>query len=353
VTHLPGSLARGRFRPVSAAAGFQGLMAGLVLLAICLTGQVAGAAALEKVTFMPQWLPQAQFVGYYVAQEKGIYRRHGLEVKILRGGPDRGGTDAMQNAKADFGTMFLATGIKKRAQGLKIVNIAQTGQRSAFLLVAKKNHGIHTPLDLMGKKVSLWDGDFQIQPRLFFQKYNLAVTVVPQSATLNLFLRDGVHAASAMRYNEYHLLLNAGVDPEELTVFAMADHGLDFPEDGIYCREETWRRHPERCRKFVAASLEGWREAFAHPEEALNIVMKYIMAAGVKTNRVHQKWMLEHMQKVIEPPKSGVSMGFLAPGDYERVAQALLSEQVIKIAPDYAAFYRDVLNHVEKRQSRR
>jgi len=147
--------------------------------------------------------------------------------------------------------------------------------------------------------------------------------------------------------------LNAGVDPEELTVFAMADHGLDFPEDGIYCREETWRRHPERCRKFVAASLEGWREAFAHPEEALNIVMKYIMAAGVKTNRVHQKWMLEHMQKVIEPPKSGVSMGFLAPGDYERVAQALLSEQVIKIAPDYAAFYRDVLNHVEKRQSRR
>ena len=40
-----------------------------------------------------------------------------------------------------------------------------------------------------------------------------------------------------MWYNEYHLILNAGVNPEELTTFPMADYGMNFPEDGIYCLE--------------------------------------------------------------------------------------------------------------------
>ncbi|MCX5799224.1 MAG: ABC transporter substrate-binding protein, partial [Proteobacteria bacterium] len=43
---------------------------------------------LKKVVFVPQWLPQAQFAGYYVAKEKGIYKKYGIDITILRGGPD-------------------------------------------------------------------------------------------------------------------------------------------------------------------------------------------------------------------------------------------------------------------------
>ena len=39
--------------------------------------------ALKKVSFIPMWSPQAQFAGYYVALEKGIYQEYGLEVNIL------------------------------------------------------------------------------------------------------------------------------------------------------------------------------------------------------------------------------------------------------------------------------
>lgn len=308
----------------------------------------AQEADLKKVSFIPQWQPQSQFAGYYVAYEKGFYRQHNLDVKILRGGPDRPPSELLAQGKADFGTMLLTTGIIKRAQGVKLVNIGQLVQRSALMLVAKKAGGINTPQDINGKKVGLWGGDFQGQPRAFFQKYQLAVKTIPQSATLNLFLRGGVEVASAMWYNEYHLILNAGMNPEELTTFFMADHGLNFPEDGIYCLEDTYKNRPELCRSFVQASIAGWQYAFAHPEEALDIVMKYVNAANVATERVHQKWMLARMQDIILPSGSNLPMGTLQAEAYDPAAQELRKNGLIKKIPPFAEFFVNCLASHEK-----
>ena len=41
-------------------------------------GNVYGQS--ERIVFTPQWTPQSQFAGYYVAQAKGFYQEEGLEV---------------------------------------------------------------------------------------------------------------------------------------------------------------------------------------------------------------------------------------------------------------------------------
>ena len=324
----------------------------LALLGCLLLGAGFPAGAQEtglaKVSFIPQWIPQAQFAGYYVAYEKGFYRRRHLDVQILRGGPATPASEELARNRATFCTMFLATGIEKRAQGVKLVDIAQIVQRSALMLVAKKSSGINTPQDIDGKKVGLWMDEFQLQPRAFFRKYHLKVKVIPQSATLNLFMRGGVEVASAMWYNEYHQLLNAGMNPEELTTFLLADYGINFPEDGIYCLETTLKNHPQRCRDFVAASLEGWQYAFAHPDEALDIVMRYVVAANVATDRVHQKWMLEKMRAIIQPPGWGLPLGMLRKEAYESVAQGLQNAGLIRAIPAYAAIYHNCASSDEK-----
>ena len=109
------------------------------------------------------------------------------------------------------------------------------------MLIAKKRSGIESVRDLEGKRIGLWGGNFQIQPMAFFRKYDLSVTTVPLYSTVNLFLKGAVEAASAMWYNEYHIILNSGYNPDELTLFFFSDFGLNFPEDGLYCIEETYR----------------------------------------------------------------------------------------------------------------
>ncbi|MEW6386226.1 MAG: ABC transporter substrate-binding protein [Thermodesulfobacteriota bacterium] len=299
------------------------------------------AQDLKTVSFLPQWVPQAQFAGYYVAFEKGFYRERGLNVKILRGGPDFPPSELLPTGQVDFGTMFLTTGIAKRAHGFKLINIAQIVQRSALMLVAKKSSGIRVPADLQGKKVGLWGPEFQILPRAFFHQYQLTVKPVPQGATMNLFLRGGVEAASAMWYNEYHQILAAGLDPEDLTTFLLSDYGLKCPEDGIYCLEQTFKKDPDTCVAFVQASIQGWKYAFAHPEEALDIVMKYVNAAQVATNRVHQKWMLQRMQDIIQPPGADLLLGSLKEETYYQVARELKNNGLIQQIPPFSQFFID------------
>jgi len=313
-----------------------------VLGALLIPISVHAEANLKKVVFIPQWVPQAQFAGYYIAAEQGIYRKHGLEVTVLSGGPQKPPPlDLLREGKADFATLWLSTGIQARAQGLNLVNIGQVLPRSALMLVAKKSRGIRSPRDIQGKKVGLWGPMFQLQARAFFKKYDLDVTIIPQSFSVNLFLRDGVDVASAMWYNEYHTILAAGLNPEELTPFFFHEHGLNFPEDGIYVLEDRFKRDPEMCRSFVKASIEGWLGAFAHKEKTLDMVMKNLKGEHMPANRVHQRWMLERMKDLILPSDQSDLGVQLLPGDYSRVATSLHSSGLIDRIPEFPIFYRD------------
>lgn len=322
------------------------LNAPIVLIYLCVTicipiAVFASEKRLKKASFIPQWVPQAQFAGYYVAQAHGIYQKHGIDLEIITGGPERPASDFLKDRKADFITLWLSTAIALREQGVRMVNIAQTMQRSALMLVAKKSSGILKPEDMQGKKVGLWGPIFQIQPKAFFKKFNLDVKIVRQSFSVNLFLRDGVDIASAMWYNEYHTILNAGLNPDELSTFFFHQYGLNFPEDGLYTREETYRKDPDLCRAFVKASIEGWQYAFEHIEETLDIVMKNLKKAYIPATRVHQRWMLARMKDLMIPGDANMPLGKLSTEDYMRVARGLKENQLLTKIPEFTDFYRN------------
>jgi NitT/TauT family transport system substrate-binding protein len=295
---------------------------------------------LKKVSLTPQWLPQAQFAGYMTALDKGFYREAGLDVTIEKGGPGNPPFEALAGGKVTFCTEWLSSGIQHRAGGVPLVNLAQITQRSSLMLIAKKKSGI-TSLDrLNGKRVALWGGDFRIQPQALFLTYNIKPEVVPLYSTVNLFLKGAVDAVSAMWYNEYHTIINSGLDPEELSLFFFKDLLPNFPEDGIYCFEDTYDRDPEMCRRFVEVSLKGWLYAFEHQNEAIDIVMKYADAAHTETNKAHQRWMLARMQDLIIPDGDKAGIGKLKARDFDSVAKVLVESDSIRTVPKLEDFYR-------------
>ena len=141
------------------------------------------------------------------------------------GGPGRPPFVALESGEATFCTEWLSDGIEKRAAGIAVVNLLQVSQRSALILIAKKKCGIERPQDLNGKNVGLWAGEFELQPKVFFQKYGLKVNIIPNYSSVSLFLKGGVDAMSAMWYNEYHTILNSGMNADDLTLSSSADSG--------------------------------------------------------------------------------------------------------------------------------
>ena len=313
------------------------LIAGCLLL--CWAGGAAGEP-LKKASLVLLWVPQAQFAGYYVALERGLYYKHGIDLDLIAGGPNRSPVDYLRDGRADFATLWLTTALQRRDEGLPLVHIGQVVQQSSMLLVARKDSGIRTLADLDGKKVSLWGGDFDIPPRSVFDQHRVRVKPVRQAATVNLFLRGGVAAASAMWYNEYHTMLNAGLNADELTVFPLKELGANYPEDGLYALQETVARDPALVDAFVRASLEGWEYAFAHPEETIDVMLRLMKEAGLPANRPHQRWMLARMQDLMHPADGAAAMGDLSRQSYAMVTQELRRRGLVRQTLDYDVFVR-------------
>jgi NitT/TauT family transport system substrate-binding protein len=296
-----------------------------VLLAALLLAP-AGAQAADKVRLQLQWVHQAQFAGFYLAQDLGLYGKAGLEVEIKPGGPGLDPLIELAAGRCDFALSWLSEALQRRGKGVPLLNLAQLVQRSSLLLVTFADSSIKNIKDLQGKRVGLWSRQFALAPRALFHREGVRVQEVPQNVTMAPFLMRAVDAASAMLYNEYHQLYQAGVDLNQIRVFDFVELGLNFPEDGLYALNQTWAQRPEICRRFVAASLEGWHQAFAQPEKALAAVMKRVDASHLASNQAHQRWMLNTMQKLITNRVGLVLMGQLSSFDLKMVNQVLVQQ---------------------------
>lgn len=96
-----------------------------------------GAPEKTSVSVQLKWLPQAQFMGYYVADAKGYYDEVGLDVEIISGGGDISETTAVYNGTVDFGVTWVSNLINANAGGMELLEVAQVYQRSGLVLVYK------------------------------------------------------------------------------------------------------------------------------------------------------------------------------------------------------------------------
>ncbi len=297
---------------------------------------------LKQVDFLPLWVPQPQFAGYYMAKEKGLYEKYGLDVNIIHGGYKKDVPEYLKSGKADFGIMYLASAIKERVGGTKLVNVGQIFQRSEIMFVAKKSSGIKSLTDFNGKKISVWRTVLNDLTEGFLKKHNIDAEVIRINEGVNIFLKGGVDICAVMYYNEYNELINFGINPEELEVFYFRDYGMNFPEDGIYCMEETYEKDPEMCRDFMKASLEGWEYAISHPEETLETLRRYQQLQTVRCNSTHSLWMLNAMKDLINPAGGNTSKGELLETDYNITLQFLLENGVVTSSEEFSIFYRGI-----------
>lgn len=103
------------------------------------TSESFGTPEKTDVTVQLKWLPQAQFMGYYVALDKGYYNDVGLNVTITPGGGDISETTAVYNSTVDFGVTWFCNLISADAAGMGLTEVAQVYQRSGLELVYKLN----------------------------------------------------------------------------------------------------------------------------------------------------------------------------------------------------------------------
>ncbi len=255
----------------------------------------------QKLVFSPHWMPQAQFAGYYVAEEMGFYKDAGLDVEILHPSASVNAMQFLQSGQADIISLFLVSGLDNRFNGVDLVNIAQFSHNSALMFVAKKTSNINSLKDFNGKKIGIWRSGFEEIPKALINEHQLDVSWVPILSTVNLFLLDGIDIMTVMWYNEYNQIYLSGLNEDELSTFFLSDYGYNTPEDGLYVLQNTLNEKKDALQAFVEASIKGWQYAEKNRDFTLDIVIERMRQANVPSNKAHQQWMLDKVLELLNP----------------------------------------------------
>ena len=318
------------------------------LIAIMFTTIVSTAFAGDKVTIQLKWVTQAQFAGYYVAKDKGVYEAEGLDVTIKPGGPDIAPAQVLAGGGADVMVDWMPSALAAREKGLPLVNIAQPFKSSGMMLTCRKDMGVNSTDDLKGKTLGVWFYGNEYPFLSWMSRLGLAtdgsangVTVLKQGWGVEPLTEGQAACVSTMSYNEYWVVRDAGYTPEQLTVFKYQAEGASTLEDGLYVLEKNLAddSFKDKMVRFVRASMKGWKYAEANPKEAASIILDND-DAGVQTEK-HQIRMMGEIAKL-----TAGSNGSLDPSDYERTVKVLMSgasDPVITKEPS-GAWTHDITN---------
>src|SRR5499426_1679052 len=117
--------------------------------ALFATSTSALAQQLDKVSFGTNWVAQGEHGGFYQALADGTYRKYGLDVTIVPGGPNVNNRILLPVGKIDF---FLSANTLQAfdavEQNVPTIEVAALFQKDPQVLITHPGQGIDKFADL-------------------------------------------------------------------------------------------------------------------------------------------------------------------------------------------------------------
>ena len=320
-------------------------------------GGGADCESTDQVKLQLQWFIQAQFAGYFAAQDEGFYADQCLEVEIVEGGVDIVPQQQLADGAVDFALAWVPKALASREAGANIVDIAQVFQRSGTLQVSFADAGITSPEDFAGKTIGNWGfgNEYEIFAALTQAGLDPAsdVELVQQQFDMVGLLSGDIDAAEAMTYNEYAQVLEAVnpdtgelYQPEDFNVVSYEEVGVGMLQDAIWADGERLasdEAYQDIAVRFVTASLQGWAYCRDNVEACRDIVIEKGSTLGAS----HQLWQMNEINKLIWPAEAGV--GTIDEAAWDRTVQIAMETAnlegatVLTAPPEGTAWTNDIV----------
>jgi NitT/TauT family transport system substrate-binding protein len=270
---------------------------------------------ITSVKLQLQWLPQAQFAGYYVALDKGYFQEEGFDdVELIPSGGDIVPQDALAAGDVDFAVAWVPKVLGTlEATGAELTDIAQVFQKSGTLQVSFKGDGVSEVADFEGKRIGSWGfgNEWEIFAAMAADDLDAStVSITTQDFSMNALIDGDVDAAQAMTYNEYAQILET-VNPATGKLYQPEDFDVVSYEDtdGAMLQDAIWAdtarlddpAYADAAVRFLKAVTKGWLFARDNPEDAAAITYDAAInaEAAFPVGPVHQQWQMNEVNKLI------------------------------------------------------
>ena len=224
----------------------------------------------EKVSFRLNWVVAGNHAPFYLAQQKGLWTRCGLDVSMTPGTGSGATAPLIANGSQEFGLTDAVSITAARAHGLPVKSIGALYQTNPSSILSKKAEGITKLQDVAGKTWgAVPSGSPYLLLKALFKKYNITTVKeadVPSPGIAQL--KTGQVDFITFFGNEA-----ANVDPDadkDLNIVWFKDYGQDIYGLAIATSDQSYlKSHPRQVACFRQGVVDGFKEARANPSEAL------------------------------------------------------------------------------------
>lgn len=250
-----------------------------------------GPAETQRVTFMAGFRPQANlpFVAVYVAEAEGFFADEGLEVDVQHSSGQDEHLKLTVDGAVDFTTGTAAQVIRTAEQDLPLRAIALFGQRGDQGYVARADSGIQGPADFAGHSVGYKAGVVPAELVAMLAEADLTtddVELVSVGFDPRVFTEGGVDVYPVFLNNEPDTIRKTGL---EINVIDPHDYGVPTLGLTYLAHADTVADRPDVVERFLRATMRATAWIEEHPDEAVQITLRYAEGADAD----HQRYLLD------------------------------------------------------------
>ncbi len=268
------------------------------VVGVSFLSQHAEASPGDEVTLRLKWLHQAQFAGFYTAEQKGFYENNGIDITINPGGIDFPAVQMVASGGEQFGVTGGDQIILARDKGVPIVAIAVIYRESPFVLFALEESGITEPNDFVGKNVGVkLGGNEELTYRAMMMGAGVDTSLVnekPVKFDISPLLSGQIDVWPGYAINEPVTAEEKGFP---VNIIWPSDYGVNLYADTIFTTEDMINNNPDLVKRFLSATMQGWNYAYDNVDESVDYTLMY---ADVLTKE-HETSMMEASLKSLKP----------------------------------------------------
>ncbi len=232
------------------------LTAGLIALLMAVSP--GRAQTLDKVSFGTNWLPEPEHGGFFQALADGTYKKYGLDVTIVPGGPNDNNRMLLIAGKLDF---FMSANSLQSfdavTNNVPLVAVAAIFQKDPQVFLTHPESKVTGLEDL--KPLTLFVSKEGISSYFQWLKSEYGFSeakVKPYTFNPQPFLADKQSAMQGYLTSEpFSIEKAAGFKPG---VILLADYGFNAYSTLIETRRNLIDGKPDLVQRFVDASIIGW-----------------------------------------------------------------------------------------------
>jgi NitT/TauT family transport system substrate-binding protein len=239
-----------------------------------LAGNTVRGQTLDRVSFATNWVAEAEHGGFYQALADGTYRKYGLDVTIVPGGPQVNNRILLPVGKIDF---YLSANTLQSfdavEQNVPTVAIASMFQKDPQVLIAHPDRGINDLKDLKDLVLYISKEGMASYFQWLKADYGLVdAQVRPYTFNPQPFLADRNSVMQGYLTSEpYAIEKQTKMKPK---VFLIADYGFNSYSTLIETRRDLVEGKPDLVQRFVDASIIGWYNYIYGNSAAANDAIK-------------------------------------------------------------------------------